>query len=69
MADEQKSLSFPKDAGEIIRQRLKATFLEMMPDDALDQLVREQWQQFFAPKPKKEQRASWYGPRNDKEVY
>jgi len=61
----ETAMTFPKDAGEIIRERLKASFLEMMPDDALDQLIRQQWEEFFAPKDKGDRKPSWgYGPKD-----
>jgi len=64
----ETAMTFPRDAGEIIRERLKASFLEMMPDDTLDQLIRKQWEEFFQPKAKDERKPSWGYSQRDREA-
>ena len=57
----ETAIAFPKDVGEKLRDRLKASFLDVLPDETIDAMIKAEWDDFFKPKTQSERRASWYG--------
>jgi hypothetical protein len=37
----------PADASKILQDRIRATFLELLPEEKLDELVKTEWDRFF----------------------
>ena len=40
-------LAIPNDAGEILRDKLRKSFLEVMPQEQLDDIISTEWRKFF----------------------
>ncbi len=47
MGDTQQ-LAIPDDASKILRDKLRSLFLEMLPDDQLDDAIKKEWDAFFS---------------------
>ena len=41
-------IAMPADASEILRDRIRATFLELLPKEKLDELIKKEWDRFFS---------------------
>lgn len=50
-------LAIPEDASKILRDKLRSMFLELMPDEKLDEVLKAEWDKFF--KDETEKTTSW----------
>lgn len=41
------ALEIPDNASKILRDKLRTMFLELMPDDKLDEVLKAEWEKFF----------------------
>ena len=41
-------IAMPADASKILQDRIRATFLELLPKEKLDELIKKEWDRFFS---------------------
>ena len=63
-SDEGKSLTIPKDAAQIMRDKVRTMFVELIPEGKLDEMIQAEWSHFFETHAEARRSPSWgYGSR------
>ena len=49
-----QALTIPGDAANVLREKVKTIFLDLLPDNKLDEMVKGEWDRFFNDQPKRD---------------
>lgn len=60
MADNPgESLTIPKDAAQIMRDKVRTMFVELIPEGKLDEMIQAEWSHFFETHAEAKRSQSW----------